>query len=78
MWKSFGIDPDNPDNPPALSPEDREAAKHPNRLMYFLSKDEQFTRILGKDELAQLFEVDPMAYHTKHIDMIFRRVFGKA
>ncbi len=78
VWRSFGIDPDNPDNPPAQTPEDREAAKHANRLMYFLSKDEQFTKILGKDELAALFEVDPMAYHTKHIDMIFKRVFGKA
>ncbi|MBE0530041.1 MAG: adenylosuccinate lyase [Rhodospirillales bacterium] len=78
VWRSFGIDPDNPDNPPALSPEDRLSAEHNNRLMFFLSKDEQLMGILSKDELAELFAVDPIAYHTKHIDTIFRRVFGEA
>lgn len=78
VWRSFGIDPDNPDNPPARTDEDREAAGHPNRLMFFLSRDEQLTSVLGKADLDALFEVDPIAYHTKHIDTIFRRVFGEA
>ena len=78
VWRSFGIDPDNPDTPPAPTAEDRAAAGHANRLMFFLSQDPELAAILGKEELAELFDVDPIAYHTRHVDTIFRRVFGEA
>ncbi len=76
VWGSFGIDPDNPDGAVELTDEDREAAKHDNRLMFFLSRDEE-VQALGGDDLAELFNVDPIAYHTKNVDAIFKRVFGE-
>lgn len=78
VWGSFGIDPDNPDGAKELTDLDREAAQHDNRLMFFLSKDEDVMGKLGQEAFARLFEVDPIAYHTRQVDTIFRRVFGKA
>jgi len=78
VWRSFGIDPDNPDAEIELNAEDREAATHGNRLMFFLSKDEELTSVLSEADLAELFNVDPVAYHTKNVDTVFERVFGKA
>jgi adenylosuccinate lyase len=40
-----------------------------------LMEDAVVTSRLKSEELAQLFNV---AYHTKHVDLIFARVFGKA
>ncbi len=40
-----------------------------------LQGDKTVTRHLGEDQLAQLFN---LAYHTKHVDDIFVRVFGDA
>ena len=34
--------------------------------------------ILKSNVPAGLTEADPVAYHTKHMDEIFKRVFGKA
>jgi len=78
VWRSFGIDPDDPDAEIELTDEDREAANHGNRLMFFLSKDEELTSVLTEADLDALFNVDPVAYHTKNVDTIFQRVFGKA
>jgi adenylosuccinate lyase len=78
VWKSFGIDPDSPDSPPELDAEDREAATHDNRLMFFLSKDEDMMKVLSNDDLAGLFEVDSLGYHMARVDTIFERVFGKS
>ncbi|MDD9878303.1 MAG: adenylosuccinate lyase [Magnetovibrio sp.] len=78
VWRSFGIDPDDPDAEIELTDEDREAATHDNRLMFFLSKDEELTSVLSDADLDELFNVDPVAYHTKNVDVIFERVFGKA
>lgn len=39
-----------------------------------LSGDSDVTRHLTTDELGQLFD---LGYHTKHVDTIFTRVFGK-
>ena len=77
VWRSFGIDPDNPDATIELTDEDREAAGRGNRLMFFLSRDDDLTGVLSEADLDELFNVDPVAYHTKHVDTIFRRVFGK-
>jgi len=33
---------------------------------------------LGADKLAEMFEGQSTAFHTKHADTIFERVFGKA
>jgi len=78
VWKSFGIDPDNPDNPPELDAVDTEAATHDNRLMFFLSKDADMMKVLSEDDLAGLFEVDSLGYHMARVDTIFKRVFGEA
>ena len=78
VWRSFGIDPDNPDTEVKLTAEDRKAAKQTNRLMFFLSRDEELTTVLNDVDLGGLFSVDPITYHTKHVDTIFQRVFGKA
>ncbi len=75
VWKSFGIDPDNPDSPPELDAIDREAADHDNRLMFFLSRDEEMMKLLNADDLAGLFDVDSLGYHMAQVDTIFRRVF---
>ncbi len=78
VWRSFGIDPDDPDAEIELTDEDREAATHGNRLMFFLSKDEDLTDVLSGGDLDALFNVDPVAYHTKNVDTVFTRVFGQA
>ena len=78
VWRSFGIDPDNPDAEVKLTAEDRKAAKQTNRLMFFLSRDEELTTVLNDVDLGGLFSVDPITYHTKHVDTIFQRVFDKA
>ncbi len=78
VWRSFGIDPDNPDAIIELSDEDLEAAEYGNRLMFFLSRDDDLTGALSEADLSELFNVDPVAYHTKHVDTIFQRVFGRA
>ena len=77
VWRSFGIDPDNPDAEIELTDEDREAAAQDNRLMFFLSHDDELTSVLSTSDMDELFGVDPVAYHTKHVDTIFGRVFGK-
>ncbi len=40
-----------------------------------LKQDADVTAKIGEDELEALFD---MAYHTKHVDTIFKRVFGEA
>jgi adenylosuccinate lyase len=78
VWRSFGIDPDDPDAEIELTDEDREAAEQANRLMFFLARDPELTAVLDQSDLDELFGVDPVAYHTKNVDTIFQRVFGKA
>ena len=46
--------------------------------MFFLSRDAELTAILSDVDLKALFKVDPISYHTKHVDEIFQRVFKKA
>ncbi|MCW8970919.1 MAG: adenylosuccinate lyase, partial [Rhodospirillales bacterium] len=45
VWKSFGIDPDNPDSPAQMDAVEKEAGEHENRLFFFLSKDEDLARL---------------------------------
>ena len=78
VWRSYGIDPDNPDAKVELTTEDREATEHTNRLMFFLSRDAELTAVLSNFDLNELFEIDHISYHTKHVDDIFQRVFKKA
>ena len=78
VWKSFGIDPDNPDGSVELDDTDREAAEHDNRLFFFLSKDEDLASTLDVDDLRALLDEDSISYHTKRVDAIFARVFGDA
>ncbi len=42
-------------------------------FLHLLEKDKDVGKVLSIKELCALF--DP-AYHTKHVDTIFRRVFG--
>jgi adenylosuccinate lyase len=42
------------------------------RFLDLLQADEEIARYLTKDQLAQLFN---LAYHTKHVDAVFARVF---
>ena len=76
VWKSFGIDPDNPDSTPELSETEKMAKDHDNRLFFFLSKDTELTEVLDVEKLAELLNEDSIAYHTKRVDAIFKRVFG--
>jgi len=76
VWKSFGIDPDNPDTPAVLDETEKQAAEHDNRLFFFLSKDDDLTKVLSVERLSALLDEDSIAYHTKNVDAIFRRVFG--
>ncbi len=78
VWKSFGIDPDNPDVTPELDDVEKEAANHANRLFHFLSNDEELAKTLSVEDLKALLEEDSAAYHTKHVDTIFERVFSKS
>lgn len=78
VWKSFGIDPDNPDQSVELDAEDLSAADHDNRLFFFLSKDKELAELLNLDDLAALLNEDSITYHTKHVDTIFKRVFGES
>jgi len=76
VWKSFGIDPDNPDSTPALNDIEAGATDHDNRLFYFLSHDEELKKALDVKDLAKLLNEDSIDYHTKRVDVIFKRVFG--
>lgn len=76
VWKSFGIDPDNPDSTPKLNAIEAAATDHDNRLFYFLSHDEDLKKALDVKDLAKLLNEDSIDYHTKRVDVIFKRVFG--
>ncbi len=78
VWRSYGIDPDNPDGEVETNPEDQEAARHESRFLYYLSTDEEVAAALGDDGLASLFDGGSTAFHTKNADVIFTRVFGAA
>ena len=76
VWKSFGIDPDNPDSTPELNAIEIGAKDHDNRLFYFLSHDEDLKAALDVKDLKRLLDEDSISYHTKRVDAIFKRVFG--
>ncbi len=78
VWKSFGIDPDNPDETAELNDEDKLAAEHDNRMFFFLSRDSELAKVLSLDDLSILLDEDSLSYHSKHVDTIFKRVFGTA
>jgi adenylosuccinate lyase len=44
-------------------------------FLTLLKKDKDVTQTLSAAEIAQCFDLD---YHLKHVDTIFKRVFGKA
>ena len=77
VWKSFGIDPDNPDSTPELNAIEQGATEHDNRLFYFLSHDDELKKALSVDDLQSLLDEDSIDYHTKRVDVIFKRVFGE-
>lgn len=76
VWRSFGIDPDNPDGTIEQAPEDIEAAMHESRFFFYLSKDEEVAEVLGKVGLKDLFDGKSTSFHTKNVNEIFKRVFG--
>ncbi len=76
VWRSYGIDPDNPDGEVEQAPEDAEAAKHESRFFFYLSNDEDVAKALGEEGLKELFDGESTAFHTKNADAIFKRVFG--
>ncbi len=76
VWKSFGIDPDNPDGTAELDDLDRAAAAHDNRLAFFLENDDELDKLLSAEDFKALFALDSVAYHTQRVDAIFKRVFG--
>ena len=76
VWRSFGVDPDDPDCVVEPSPEDKEAAEHENRFFFYLSQDEKILKILSKAGLKNLFDVPSTLFHTQKVDVIFKRVFG--
>ena len=78
VWRSYGIDPDNPDGLVEPAPEDIEAAEQESRFLYYLTRDEDVSKALGADKLAQTFDGESTAFHTRYADTIFKRVFGKA
>jgi len=78
VWKSFGIDPDNPDEEAELNDEDKLATEHDNRMFFFLSRDAELAKTLSNEDLSILLDEDSLSYHTKHVDTIFNRVFGQS
>ena len=76
VWKSFGIDQDNPDTPPVLDDVEKEAANHDNRLAFFLEHDPELADVLSAADLKKLLEKDSVSYDTTRVDEIFARVFG--
>lgn len=78
VWKSFGIDPDNPDAFAEPDDLERQAAEHDNRLAFFLSHDEGLRSLVSKEALERLLKEDGRNYHAKHVDTIFERVFGSS
>ncbi len=76
VWKSFGIDPDNPDVAAQLDEIEVDAANHDNRLFFFLSHDDELKKLLDVSALKKLLDEDSISYHTKRVDAIFKRVFG--
>lgn len=76
VWKSYGIDPDNPESTPVIDAVEQQAATHDNRFFFFLSHDDGLTDVLSVEKLAALLDEDSIDYHTKHVDVIFQRVFG--
>jgi adenylosuccinate lyase len=44
-------------------------------FLTLLKKDKDVTKALSAAEIAQCFDLE---YHLKHVDTIFKRVFGKA
>ncbi len=76
VWRSFGIDPDNPGRPAEMDDLDRAAAEHDNRLFFFLAADPDLAKVLDVAQLTRLFEEDSLAHHTRRVDAIFERVFG--
>ncbi len=77
VWKSYGIDPDNPDTPAELDEVEKQAQEHDNRFFFFMSKDEGLTKILPVEKLTKLLDEDSISYHTKNVDRIFSRIFGE-
>jgi adenylosuccinate lyase len=45
------------------------------QFLDLLQKDKDVSKLLSAKELESLFD---LGYHTKHVDTIFRRVFGKS
>ena len=76
VWRSFGIDQDNPDGTVEQRPEDVEARSHENRFFFYLSNDEQVAEALGKEGLKNLFDGKSTNFHLKNVDVIFKRIFG--
>ncbi len=76
VWRSYGIDPDNADGTAERRPEDEEAAKQESRFFHYLAKDESVIKALGDKGLEKLFKGSSADFHTKNVDMIFKRVFG--
>ena len=50
------------------------AWKEDGDFLALLQRDKEIKRFLKEAQLAKLFD---LGYHTKHVDVIFRRVFGK-
>ncbi len=76
VWRSFGIDPNNPDGTVEQTQEDIEAALHESRFFFYLSNDEEVAEALGKAGLKDLFNEKSTNFHTKNVDVLFKRVFG--
>ncbi len=76
VWRSFGINPDNPGGTVEQAPEDIEAAMHESRFFFYLSKDEEVAEVLGEVGLKELFDGKSTSFHTKNVNVIFKRVFG--
>ena len=77
VWKSYGIDPDNPDSTAELDDVEKQAQDHDNRFFFFMSKDEGLMKILSVEKLTTLLDEDSISYHTKNVDKIFQRIFGE-
>lgn len=76
VWRSYGIDPDNPNGAVEVEAEDEEAAERESRFFHYLAKDESVIKALGDEGLAELFKGSSTDFHTRNVDLIFKRVFG--
>ena len=54
---------------------EQDEAEREGAFLSFLQGDGEVNKLIPEDDLAEIFD---LGYHTRHVDTIFERVFGKS